>query len=339
MSHPEVRLPSVFTGRIVGRVHPLVRALRAWLSGSRLPALPEGVGVTASQHRLAGTLYHIGAHLSDIDHEVCEAAWAENLAGHLARGAALESCWPADAPPPLLFKGADLGERLFHDPGARHAADLDVLVPLTDFEWLARSLESVAGAPERPSYERYPSEVPYSLGFRVAGVLLELHHAPQPSHRARLTGAELWARGEPGTFGALEVRYPAPTDRLLLWLTNQAKGAFHDGLPALLDLAVVLRDVAPPWAGLREAAADAGLARAYDLALVRLRTSALWPFALPPVRDPRVHAVARLLPPVLSTRGHTNDATFQAVKLWLCDGRARVATLSRALVSMRAPRD
>ncbi len=326
-------MPSVVAGRIVGRVHPLVRALRAWLSGSRLPALPEGIGVTALQHRLAGTLYHIGAPLSDFDHETCEVAWTQNMAGHLAREAALDSCWPADAPPPLVIKGADLGERLFHDLGARHAADLDVLVPLTDFERLARTLESVVGPPELPQYERYAWETPCSLGFRVDGVLLELHHAPQPVHRARLDGATLWARGETGTLGRVVVRYPAPVDRLLVWLTNQAKGAFHGGLCALLDLAVVLREVAPPWSPLRAAAAEAGLARAYDLALVRLRESGLWPFALPAVRDPRVHAVARLLPPILSAQGYTNDFRFQAIKVWLCDGRARLATLSRAVSS------
>ncbi len=311
-------------------MHPLVRALRAWLEGSDVPALPEGIGVLAAQQRLAGTLYHIGAPLGDLDATTCEAEWARNMAGHLARVTALASCWPSTAPPPLVFKGGDTSENVFDDPGARHAADLDVLVPLTDFDRVARLLESRAGAPEIPSYERLPNERPYVLGFRVDGVLLELHHAPQPPHRARTSGAALWVRAEPGELGGHPVRFPTPIDRVLIWLTNEAKGAFHGGLASLLELALLLRCVVPPWDPLRAAATRDGLARPFDLALVRLRESGLWPEALPPIQHVGAHLVARVLPPLLAPRGYTNDATFQAIKLWLCDGRGRAGTLLRA---------
>lgn len=335
MSHLESRLLSLSAGRIVGGVHPLVRTLRAWLQGSPMPALPEGIHVLAARHRLAGTLYHIGAPLSDFDTRHCEAAWNRNLAGHLARGAALAACWPPDAPPPLVFKGADLGEQIYGDPGARHASDLDVLVPAPQFERVTRSLEARAGSGEPASYERFPGEPSYVLGFRIDGLLLEVHQAPQPLHRARLTADALWARALPGRLGDLPVRYPAPEDRVLLWLTNQAKGAFHGGLGGLLDFALLLRALPGGFETARRAARGVGLGRPWQLALVRLRESGIWPHALPAVRDPRVHAIARLLPPVLAPSLYSNDATFQLVKLWLCDGRGRVGTLLRAVVSRR----
>ena len=317
-------------------MHPLLRALRSWLDGSTPQPLPPGTAEIAERHRLAGTLYHIGVRLSDPDAARCEQAWVINVAGHLRRAAALEARWPPEAIPPLVFKGADYGERIYQDPGARSSVDLDLLVPCHDFKRLSQAL---GDTPSLPRYERFPWERPYALGFRVEGVLVELHSHPQPPHRADLTGKDLWERGITANLGPMVVRYPSPQDRVLLWLTNQAKGGFRGDLSDLLDLALALRALGPPWRPLQQAVVEAGLRRPFELALLRLEHSGLSLWDLPPVRGRSVRAAARLLPPLLTPRGsatRTDYLQFQAMKIWLLDRSARRATLLRTAAS--APR-
>lgn len=319
---------------------PLVLLLRTWLTG-RLTDLPRAPGLwaAAAAHRLGGTLYHIGAPLDDIDARRARAAWTANVAAHLRRVAALEAHWPASAPPPLVFKGADIGEHLFDDPGARQAVDLDLLLPSPAFEAAADVLATRATEVHPARYERFRDEPSHVAGFVLDGVLIELHRDPQPPHRARLRGHEVWARASDGHLGNVKVRVPRPLDRLLLWLTNQAKGAFFGDLADLLDLALVLRALpAPRWPAAAEAAAAAGLGRAWSLALRRLGQSGLWPDALPP-GDRRAAALDRLLPPPTAPRREPPQARFQFIKLALCEPPAQRATLARAAAAwMRGER-
>ncbi len=169
------------------------------------------------------------------------------------------------------------------------------------------------------------------------GILIELHSHPQPPHRANLPGQELWARGVTANLGPMVVRYPSPQDRVLLWLTNQAKGGFRGDLSDLLDLALALRALGPPWQPLQQAVVEAGLRRPFELAVLRLEHSGLSLWDLPPVRDRAVRAAARLLPPLLTPRGTATRADylqFQAMKIWLLDRSARRATLLRTAASV-----
>ena len=301
--------------------------------------MPEGVTALAGRHRLNGTLYHIGADLSESDASKAQENWSQNLAGHLARVAALQSTWPVDAPAPLVFKGADLGENLFDDPGARACNDLDLLLPAPRY---AATLDAVSTDVARrppPRGERFADETPYAVGLEVDGILIELHREPQPPHLAALTGEAVYGRGRAGGLGDLAVRYPAAEDRLLLWLTNQAKGAFFCDLAAWLDLGLILRDLTGldlkrRHAELRAAAHAVGLRNAYDLALLRLGESGLWPGSLPKTVRPGLTAANALLPKVLGPIGPPPTARLQMVKTWLCAPRSRIGLLSRAAATL-----
>lgn len=318
-------------------MEPIVRALRAWLDGQSPGRLPAGVADLAAPHRLRGTLYHIGAVLGDRDAQACESAWANNLARHLERAALLARIWPASAPPPLVYKGADLAENLFDDPGARACVDLDLILPAPHFDAAAAHLAGRADAVTLPAYERHAAESPFAYGYRFGDLLIELHRDPQPLHRARLSGAAVWGRGNDGRLGRVAVRFPAPRDRALLWLSNQAKGAFYGSLADLLDLCLILRQTPGAWRDLRAAAQAVGLGRPLELAVVRLAASGLWSGHLPPA-DPTAAWIARRLPSVLTAQVEPPQPTFQAIKWWLCDPAARWAMAQRAAGSWRRRR-
>lgn len=312
----------------------LVDALRCRLTGAPPPALPRGAADPATRHRVCGTLYHIGVGLGESDAAAAEAAWSRDVAGHLARIAALARIWPAGAPPPLVIKGADLAEHVYDDPGARAANDLDLLLPDPHFEAVAARLPGARRPP--PRHERFAGEPPIAVGIAVDGVLIELHRHLLPPHRARLSAAGLYRRGLDGRLGDVPVRFPTPADRLLIWLGNAAKDALFVDLAGLLDLALILDRLGararPDWAGWRRSAAACGLVRPFDLGLWRLAQSGLWPGALP-TPSAEVRAMARLLPPVLAGRVEPPPARFQALKLWLCDPARRPAVVARGIAT------
>lgn len=314
----------------------LVAALRCRLTGGPPPMLPDGVAALAARHRVCGTLYHIGPRLGEKDAAAVERAWSLHVAGHLARIAAFGRVWPEQAPPPLVIKGADLAEHLYDDPGARAANDLDLLLPDPDFAAVEAALPTSGRRPP-PRYERFAGEAPIAVGVEVDGVLIELHRALLPGHRARLDDGGLYTRGIAGRLGERAVRFPAPMDRLLIWLANAAKDALFVDLAGLLDLGLILKALGalerPDWRGWRGLAAGAGLRRPYDLALHRLDRSGLWPGALPP-SGATTRAAARLLPPVLAGRVEPPPVRFQALKLWLCDPGRRPAVVLRGAATL-----
>jgi hypothetical protein len=317
---------------------PLASLLRAGLAGQRpLPPAPSGIAEVAARHRLCATLYHIGAELFEVDARQARLSWTNNVAAHLHRVSTVARVWPSWAPPPLVFKGADIGEHLFDDPGARRCSDLDLLLPDPHHGPVAAALAAQADEVRAPRYERLPGEPDYETGFRFGPVLIELHRDPQPPHRAALSGRAVWRRGRPARLGELDVLQPSPDDRLLLWLTNQAKQSFHGDLADLLDLAMILRTF--PEGGstaARRRADEAGLGRPYRLGLLRLAQSGLWPGALPAVDAADVHAVARLLPHPHAEPRPTPWWRFQLVKLWLAEGDARREILRRAAITARS---
>ena len=98
----------------------------------------------------------------------------------------------------------------------------------------------------------------------------------------------------------------------LIWLTNQSKAAFIDGLWAYVDLALILKKLlkAPgghQWDTVKAHIHDSRLTAAFSLALLRLDELEIWPFeALPfPPREPIVgacHSLRRR--PLKSSRLH-----------------------------------
>lgn len=312
--------------------------LRAFVDGDRaLPALGAEDVAMASAHRLAGTLYHMRVPLGHVERQSVQRTWASQAAAYVQRVAVLRAQWPADAPAPLLFKGADLVENLYGDPGARRMSDLDLLLPPTTFDAVAGVLSACADACSTPRTEAFHGEVPYEVGLRFGDVTLELHRAPQPLHRGGPSAEALYAASTPGTLDGLAVRFPAPEDRWLLWLTNQAKGSFQGDLADLLDLCLILRALpAPlPWTRLLARARAAGLSRPARLALRRLARAQLWSGPLPAVGEVSDALADRLLPPPDAPALEMATWRFQGLKLWLADPHRREAILARAGATLR----
>ncbi len=310
------------------RVEALIRVLRAWLAGRPLePRLPSEAVDCAARHRLNGTLYHIGAKLSDHDAVRCGAVWAAQLAAHLRRCETVARCWPSSVAPPLIFKGADLAENLYDDPGARQANDIDLLLPSPGFERAHAALAAVASDVRRPRAERFPWEPVHAFGYLIDGVLVELHRDPFPPHRGHLPGVAVYAAAQPASLGGLSVRAPVPIDRVLLWLGNAAKGAFDTDLAELFDLAVLLRPL--PEGVVERAAERAGLERPLLLARHRLAQTGLGPPVGPP--PPWLATTLRRLPPATAPRRQRVDAADRyVIKLALLTPRGRWAALTRA---------
>lgn len=300
----------------------IIEHLQDHLAGRAPRRLPYGAAVIARRHRVAGTLYHIRPPMSDFDARICRQAWAEATGAHLLRLEALCRIWPADAPAPMVFKGADLAEHVYADPGARAARDLDVLVPPGTFDALTAALIPRADAVRWPSYERFKSDRPYAVGLVLDGVLIEVHAHPTPPHRRGPHGAALWARSEPWIFEGVALRRPTPLDRFALWLANMAKDAFYGDLGDLLDGAMLRR--ASDDATLSAVADAHGLTHAWRLARRRLDAFA--------GVDADRRGLDRLLPPVGAEPIQPPQLQFQALKWALMPPAGRLPALRRGLV-------
>lgn len=314
----------------------LRNCLRAFVNGERtLPPLDTEGWAMAQAHRLAGTLYHMQVPLGHVERHAAKRTWVSQAAAHVRRVAVLAERWPADAPPPLVFKGGDLVENLYRDPGARRMSDLDLLLPEAAHAGALAALRPWADRCVEPRTECFLGEAPYEVALHFGEVVLELHQAPQPRHRGGPRAEDLYARSVPGRLAGLDVRYPSARDRLLLWLTNQAKGSFQGDLADLLDLCLILRALPTPcpWMALAEDTRAAGLGRPLQLAVRRLERSGLWPEPLPVLADWDDRLADALLPDLDTPAVDLPTWRFQALKLWLAGDAARTAIASRLVAT------
>ena len=310
----------------------LQTCLRAFVVGERtLPPLDAEGWAMAQAHRLAGTVYHMQVPLGHDERQAAKQTWLSQAAAHVRRAAVLAERWPATSRAPLVFKGADLVENLYGDPGARRMSDLDLLLPPLDHAEALAALSPRADRMAYPRSECFAAEPPYEVALHFGDVVLELHQAPQPLHRGGPAAADLYARSVPGHLAGCSVRYPAPEDRLLLWLTNQAKGSFQGDLADLLDLCMLLRAMPTPcpWMALAEHARAAGLGRPLQLAVRRLARSGLWPEPLPALTLWNDRLADTLLASQDQPAVDLPAWRFQALKVWLADDPARPAIVSR----------
>ena len=320
----------------------LALILRAWRTArpdkiaTYIDASPDAARLCAlaRQHRLGGLLHRILPDPAPTVAAALRADWHRNLAGHLQRAAVFDRVWPHSAPPPLVFKGADVAESLFADPGARASSDLDLLLPDPHFDEVAKHLGARADVILRPVFVRRCGDIPHELGFSFDSIVIELHREPQPAHRGRLRGRSIWQRGTPARLGAHLTRRPSPIDRVLLWLVGAVNQAFALDLADWLDLALLLDHLprSNRWSRLRAATTASGLRRPWILACHRLAATGLWPSTLPANGALTAGAVDRwLLPHALSPPTAPDRIRGRIAKWWLLDRSARRAVLVRAL--------
>jgi hypothetical protein len=134
----------------------------------------------------------------------------------------------------------------------------------------------------------------------------------------------------------LAVHFPDPNHQLLIWLINQAKTSFIDGLWSVVDFALILRTLVAGqdtsiWQTLAQLAHDHQLGRAYDLALLRLGQSGIWPFHTESERALETRLANRLLTREGSPIRLPSQAQRWGLKIWMSRPGYRRALFKRAL--------
>jgi hypothetical protein len=161
---------------------------------------------------------------------------------------------------PLALKGPAVGRRAYGDPALRASQDIDLLVPLDDYE-AALGAVTAAGFEIVRQYPRGEHYHDVLKGSR--GMLLELHWAlSRAGDPVQLDPARFLTHGLPAG-DSIPVRLTSPTD-LLLHTASQAWIGRFSRLLWVVDVDRLLRrcDGEIDWERLREDAGRAGLAPA-----------------------------------------------------------------------------
>ena len=282
-------------------------------------------------HRLAGLLYHIGAPGSEPITDLMEKEWSRNTAAHLIRVKTIFEIWPRGHAEPFFFKGADFTENLYGDPGARGSADLDVLLPPDGWQDILNCFDQSA----RRLGGRVTRQGDVHC-YHLNDCLFELHRNAAPTPTSLLNFEDIYRRGLTSFIDGDPVRYPCAQDRLYLWLANQSKTSFMDGLWSLVDLALILKQCTPSLSPvalqqLLDQSNSVGLERSLSLALLRLFESSLLSKDFEPMPRLDTKILGKLLikrdtPVVVASAWRR-----QLLKLWLCPPGQRMNMLSQML--------
>jgi hypothetical protein len=281
-----------------------------------------------------------------------EGEWLQQQWLHSARLHALRLALPEDLPPPALLKGLGYTLSGLWAVGERGSSDVDLLLPEPHATALCARWRAQYGAPSLPRggarAREHAEGAAYSEGFRVEGLLVEVHRALAPAGRwpkvGALSGEALWEgaqaallsgeRGE-ATEG-LRARLLTPEGALAVWVAQLLKGGGALRLRDWADLRRLLR--ALPRAKRLER-----LERLERLApLAPLLTFALARLALTPLRplEGELVELTSLLPLEGGRRARALTALAHALPHPLCDktpsGPLRVATRVALSAAARA---
>ena len=269
---------------------------------------------------------------------LCKSTWTQNIAHHLLRTAALRQAQDHRWPAPLLFKGSDFIENLYFDPGhgpvqtwmssCRH------ILSTTQSSLLARF---PSRPPHRSAAHREQSKTQCSI--LVNGALLEIHAVPAPRLLCNDWVDQVYERGYEAQLDGMKVRFPNPTDRLCLWLVNQLKAGFIDGPLSLVDLSLILRSMSQTaelsWTALREEIKIRGLANAFELAMLRLRTWGIYPEPLPSSSTVVAHLANHLCVSENAPSRLPHPIQSESLKIWLCPPSNRLEWIKERLRALR----
>ena len=262
----------------------VLQIIRAWIqTGIREAELTDAPLEFARVQRIDGLLYHIGGCLGESKTAPLERIWKQNTAKYLNLIAAVRPLITSLDDEVVWLKGADYIENLYGDPGARQMADLDLLISPRALKELAAQLSAGYKIRTRTQTE---------LGVEIAGGLIEFHAQIGLRAQSTIDPAHILRRSVQRRINGYDYLFPTDLDRLLIWLTNQSKAAFIDGLWAYVDLALILKRLLKhpnghPWEDVKAHIHHAHLTAAFQLALLRLEEYGIWPFESLPVSSKR----------------------------------------------------
>lgn len=172
----------------------------------------------------------------------------------------------------LLLKGAYLAEQVYRDIGLRPMDDLDLLVPVEEFQRGLALLNSMGFTSERSYFDDADSALRYHAPALIKdGVVIELHwDLVLRSSSVLIDIKGLWERARPITMENGQAWALGPEDLLLYLCVHTAYGhEFIAQLRSLVDIVEVLRHFADvlDWESLIDTARQWGAGRGVFLTL------------------------------------------------------------------------
>ncbi|MBK9072019.1 MAG: nucleotidyltransferase family protein [Myxococcales bacterium] len=191
--------------------------------------------------------------------------WREVVAAFAKRGIAA-------AP----IKGMAYALDLYDDPGLRPMSDIDVLVPADAFNAACEVLGASGFAHTGGVHQRASSHHAMTFkrrgGAASVGVAIDLHRHIAHADRTGLNAEAWWARAIDRGVDGWQL---APLDALLLHIAHMARHEFYVPLVNVVDGALLMRHwqaqtvaagaLEPTWDDLRDAAANARMARMFSV--------------------------------------------------------------------------
>ena len=211
-----------------------------------------------------------------------------NVARHILFEDFLGKSWKKSWPAPLIFKGFDYATNLYTSVSDRSSSDLDLLVPVEDFQDITNQLSQSLSEASPPKENKFPWEKPSARSFTAGNVSIDIHKFIAMPHQTRLNNTTLFEQATPGTIGSTDVFFPSAEHRLLIWLQNFSKNAHPLSLKNILDFTLILQVVSQQSSAPKNSLTHVlenvepfGLSTAMNIALSYLDSSQLWNQTIP----------------------------------------------------------
>jgi len=228
----------------------------------------------------------------------------------------------------VLLKGYGLASRLYPQPLARVASDVDVWVRPPDRQAAGAALHALGLHPANPAGFAEDFDEPHDVYAGAAG-MVEVHFTPAVGPGgAAFPDAELWKRAVSAQLDGRRVRYLAPEDEFVFLAAHAANHAFLRA-SWLVDLQRYLTAYQLDWARVAGLARQSGFATAVASALEvlerALRVDVSSARRALPARPWQGLVNGRLFSPRLLASARLAQGRVSAflLRLWLVDSPAR----------------
>ena len=157
----------------------------------------------------------------------------------------------------MVLKGAALAMAHYRDPGLRHMADVDVLVPMRQAEAAVEALGKAGWNPKYVGVTSASLEVQHARPFVDADRRnCDLHWHVYWEDCRPGADDELWAASVPLDFQGVPTRMLGPADQLLHLCVHGSRPVRRPGIQWAADAFLVIRAGGVDWSRLVEQATD-----------------------------------------------------------------------------------